>query len=451
MSVNNNDFYKTALKVGLPITLSQLLMSSLSFIDTLMIGTIGEHAVAAVGVAGRVFFVFFVCLFGIYSAGGIFMAQYWGTKNLRALHQIMGIMMIIGVAFSFIAVIVSVVFPYQIMKLFTTDNVVIEYGIDYLRIIAPSFTLSAIAFLYAYASRSIHMTKYPLYISMISLSLNTILNYILINGYLGLPRLEVRGAAIATLTARLIEFILFVIVLMYFKNHPLRASVKELFSFTKTQLVNFIKKGVPVFFNESSWVVGQSVFYMAYGILGTKALSSVQISMTLSDIFVSLFTGISTACSVMIGNALGRSEMNLARHLANKFIKICLAVSACVTIIMIGLSRFIPYIYTEFTDETVKIAMIVTIVMAIYQIPKMYTYIATIGILRSGGDTLFCMITDFVGVWLVGIPLAFFGAIYLNLPVYWVVALAFSEEILKSVVFTLRVQGTKWLKNLVVE
>ncbi len=449
--MTNQQFYKTFIKIGLPITLSQILMSSLNFVDTLMIGSVGEAAVAAVGVAGKVYFVFMVCLFGVYSAGGIFTSQYWGANNLKALHQIMGIMIILGMGLTAIIFTTTMLFPTQIMKMFSNDPIVISYGVDYLKIVAPSFILFTISYLYAYVSRSIHMTEYPLYISMVSLSLNTFLNFILINGYLGMPKLEVRGAAIATMTSRTVEFILFLSLIVIIKDHPLRAKVSELFSFTKLQLINFIKKGTAVFVNESSWVLGQAVFYMAYGVLGTQALSSVQISMTLADIFVSLFTGISTASSVMIGNALGRNDFEIAQNISRKFIKIALITAVCVTIIMSLLALGIPIVYTKFSAQTARLAVITAFVIAIYQIPKMYNYVAVIGILRSGGDTMFCMIADLIGVWVIGIPLAFFAAIILKFPIYLVVAFAFSEAWVKAVLYFWRVRSGKWVQNLVAD
>ncbi len=146
--MTKKEFYKTFINIGLPIALSQLIMASLHFVDILMIGTIGEAAIAAVGAAGRIFFIFIVSIFGIYSAGGIFTSQYWGAKNLKALHQVMGIMMIFGLSLAIIMTCLALLLPYQIMRLFSADPVVINYGMQYLQIVAPSFILSAIAFLY---------------------------------------------------------------------------------------------------------------------------------------------------------------------------------------------------------------------------------------------------------------------------------------------------------------
>ncbi len=449
--MTKKEFYKTFLNIGLPITLNQLLMASLHFIDTLMIGSVGEAALSAVGAAGRIFFIVIVSLFGIYSAGGIFTSQYWGAKNTKALHQMMGIMMIFGLAFSLIMLTLVLLFPINIMRLFSKDSLVIAYGVEYLRILAPTFILSAITFLYAYVSRSIHMTKYPLYISIVSLSTNTMLNYLLIGGNFGFPRLEVRGAAIATFISRLVEFILFLVLLVVLKNHPLRANLKELFSFSKSQVVKFVKKATAVFFNEASWVVGQSVFFMAYGLLGTKALASVQVSLTFSDIFVSLFTGISTACSVMIGNALGQNNKQLAKDLAKRFIRIAIVTAIIVSLILFALTLVIPFAYHNLDADTIYLAQMCLVVIALYQIPKMYGYIAVIGVLRSGGDTLFCMLSDLIGVWGIGVPMAFFAAAILKLPIYLVVAFAFSEEIAKNIVYVWRLRSDKWLNNLVGE
>lgn len=449
--MDNRRFYATFLNIAWPIALQHLVTSSLNLIDTLMIGGLGEAAIAAVGVANKLTFFFVVSAFGIYSACGIFAAQYWGKRQIEQVHRVMGVMLTFGTLFALIFVAIATLLPQYYMRLFTDDAQVIALGIDYLKIIAPSYIFTTISFMYAYISRSIHMTRYPMYISVFALSLNTVLNYALIYGHFGAPALGVSGAAIATATARVVELALFILVIYKLVDHPLRARLKALLSYKRDLVVGIIKHGFAVFINESSWALGNTVYFMAFGLLGKSALAVVQIASTVTDVFVSLFIGLSSACGVMLGNALGASEFDTARLYSRKFIRITLVLAAAVLVILLLITWFMPQLYGNFDSQTKHLLSLTLFVMAFAQIPKMYNFTAIVGILRSGGDTLFCMMLDIIGVWVIGIPLAFFAAIYLDVPIYIVVAFAYFEEYAKSIPAFYRVRSGKWINNVVDE
>ncbi len=448
-AVMDRQFYKTFLNIAWPIVLQNLIGSALNLIDTLMIGGLGEASVAAVGIANRLFFFFMVSVFGIYSACGIFSAQFWGKKDLVNLHRMLGIMASLALPFALAFSIVAFIFPAQYMFLFQRDTTVIGLGVDYMRIIAPSYLLMAVSFLYSYSSRTVHRTKIPMIISLLALSINTILNYILIYGNFGAPQLGVSGAATATLIARTVELMLFFVLIYGSKTNPLKSSLTEMFSYNKALFRDVIKRGTAVFVNETVWALGQAVFFIAYGFLGTSAIAVVQVQEIVVDIFLSIFIGVSSACGVMIGNVLGGSQFALAEQYAKRFIKITFALAGLASVIIIGLAFIIPNFYGSFSAETRHLLTLTIIVGGIFHLPRMYNFVAFVGILRSGGDTLFCMLADLISVWGISIPLAFAFSIIWPRPIYQVIAIVSIGEVIVLIAGHLRIKQKKWLRNVV--
>jgi putative MATE family efflux protein len=445
----NKQFYKTMIHIGLPIAISHLMTSSLNLVDTFMIGGVGEDAIAAVGVANRLFFLFSLSMYGIYSGCGIFTAQYWGKKDLVNIHRVMGIMLFFGSIVGVLFTLGGLLIPEVLMRIFTRETVVVALGAQYLRIVAFSYMMTTVSFMYSFTSRSVHKTFLPMLISGFSIALNTLLNYFLIYGTFGFPRLGVQGAAIATLAARTFELIVLIVVIYSFKEHPLKASFKTMFSFDGELVRRVILRGYPVFINEATWALGNTVYFMAYGLLGTSALAVVQIAYTVSDLFQSLFMGIGSACGVMVGNDIGKGDIDKAFADAKRFLKLTVVLSLTIVVGIIATRHMVAGLYKSLTPQTTALLLKTLIVTAVYQLPKMFTFTMIVGILRSGGDTHYCMVLDLMTVWLVGVPLGFISVLVFKLPVYWVVAFVFFEEWVKVFVTYPRFISRKWINKVV--
>lgn len=287
--------------------------------------------------------------------------------------------------------------------------------------------------------------------SIVALSINTCFNYLLIYGNYGFPALGVRGAALATLLARIIEMIL--IILFVYKvhhKHPLAASINELMDWNFKRFKQILTKTMPVFINDSLWALGNTVFYIAFGFLGAASIAAIQIAFTLSDCFWAFFMGVGSACAVIVGNEIGRSQFELAWKLSLRLIKISFILSIIATVLMILLMKPVASIY-NITPETKVLLELCIFVIAIYLMPKNYNYLLNVGILRSGGDTKYAMLMDIIMVWGVAVPLAFISVLVWHLPIYWVITIVFTHEILKMFFLTHRYRTKKWLKNMIVE
>lgn len=449
VELHKKDFYKTMIGIGAPIALQHLIGSSLNLVDTLMIGRLGENAIAAVGIANRLFFLFILFIYGAYSGCGVFTAQYWGKKDKKNIHRIQGIMLVFGIGFSLLFTFIAMVFPRQVLLLFSRDGAVLNLGVPYLRIVGLSYVITAISFAYTFSCRAVHKTTLPMVASTIALSMNTVLNYLLIYGKLGLPALGVQGAAIATTISRVVEMLLLLIFIYKDKKHPLVGPIRDYFDIHKDMVINVVKTATPVFVNEATWALGNVVYFIAFGFLGTEAVAVVQIGYTVSDFFQALFMGLGSACGVMIGNAVGNEENEKAVTYSVEFIKLTVIFSILIAGLLYLSRPLVVGLYSTLTVTTQSMLMATLAVIAVYQIPKMYTFTMIVGILRGGGDTKYCMFLDLMSVWLIGVPLGFVSVLLWHWPVHLVVGAVYFEEIIKVFVTIPRFLGKKWIHNVI--
>lgn len=444
---NDKTFYKTMIAIAVPITLQNLISSSLNMVDTMMIGRLGETQIAAVGLANQVFFLFALLLFGINSGASIFIAQFWGKRDVTNIRRVMGISLVLGGAISTVFAALAFFFPEFIISIYSKDIEVISLGSSYLRIVSVSYIITAISFAYSFACRSIGEAKLPMVVSAISLGCNTILNYLLIFGNFGFPALGIRGAAIATLISRGLELVL-ITSAIYSKRDVLAAKLSEMLDITLEFAMKIMKTTLPVILNEGCWALGTTMYTIAYARIGTDAIASVQITNTIQSIFFVVFLGMGNSSAVMIGNQIGANDQESAIDYAKKFLTLGVMSSVFMGVLLVIVSPLILSIF-ELSQVAYDNSIKILIVLAMYMAPKTFNVINIVGIFRSGGDTKFSLFLEMTSIWLIGVPLAFMGALVWQLPVYWVVALVSMEEIVKAFISLPRILSKKWVRNVV--
>ncbi|NFH91684.1 MATE family efflux transporter [Clostridium botulinum] len=445
--VEDKVFLRKTIAIAIPVTIQALLNTTLNLIDTMMIGQLGETTIAAVGLANKVFFVFTLLLFGIVSGSSILTAQYWGKKDIKNIRKVLGISLIIGLFGAIIFVVPSLICPNLVMRIFTPNESTIGIGVAYLSIVALSYPLTAITNAYISLLRAVNEVKAPVVISLFSILINAILNYTLIFGHFGFPALGVQGAAIGTLIARIIECIS-VLSIVYLKNGPAAARLKELVAFDKTFIKMFFITVSPVIANEFMWGLGVTIYSLVYGRMGDGAVAAITITQTVEQIAVVIFQGISAATAVILGNELGANKLKKA-DIHAKYLLILQFIATLVIGVICILTRW-PLIHLFTVTEAVAVDISKCLIVFVLYLPfKMFNLVNITGVLRSGGDTKSGLILDTTGVWLIGIPLAYLGGIFLSLPIYWVYVLVLAEEIYKFVLSFKRYKQKKWLKNIV--
>lgn len=441
-------FYRQVLSIGIPIVIGHLVSISLNMIDTMMIGRLGVEELAAVGAANRVFFIFIVICFGFFSGASILISQYWGIRDMVNIRRITGLQYVFAAALSLLALTLTMLLAPQIIGLFSDEQPVIDFGVEYLRIAQWSYPFAALGCVVSFNSRCIHRLAAPTLISTLAVAVNTFLNYGLIYGNFGLPRLEVAGAALATVIARALEFAALAAYVYLSREHPLAGRAKELLSFDLDLVKRVASRALPTTVSETAWSAGTSVYYIAFGKIGASALAVAQVCSIVADIFQVFFYGVGSACAVMIGNELGRAHKETAYAYARQFMKIAFLLCLLMTALFYISLRPIVAFY-RFDPATSALLYSSLLVYVVYITPRNLCYTAMIGVLRAGGDATFCMILDLLGVWCLGVPLAFIGATVLHWQLPAVIALVYIEEALKLLICFWRMRGRKWASVLV--
>lgn len=445
---NRRHFYKTTLMLAIPIVFQNLISVGLNLIDTLMIGRIGVPQLAAVGAANQVYFIFSTVCFGIYSGAAVYISQYWGVQDIPSIRKVFGIDLVVGTATALLFAAAALFLGPWIFLLFTRDQEVIAYGLQYIRIASFSYLFTALSFAVSFNSRAIQNLKIPTMISGCALVINTVLNYLLIYGSFGFPKLGVRGAAIATLTARIAEFAALYLFVYRSRFHPLAGSLKELFSWDRILLKKVISTAFPVVLSEGGWSLGTSIFFMIYGILGRSALAVTQVASVINELFQCLFFGIGNASAVMIGKELGQNQKENAWLYSKRFILISLMIDFIVMGALI-LSRGLLIDLYHFDPATNEMLWDTLLVYALFVPPRMFSYMLICGILRAGGDTAFCAIVELTGTWAFGIPVALLAVCILHTPLYIAVALVECSDLIKSGLCLWRYLKKGWLRVLI--
>jgi putative MATE family efflux protein len=442
----HKEFIPKLVAIASPIVLQNFLTSALNFVDVFMVGQLGEKEVAGVGIGNQIYFLFIMFVFSIATGAAVFTAQYWGKKDIKNIRSNLGISITFSLIVSTIFTLVVILFPEKLIRLFNNDPQVIELGAQYIKIIALSLLITSISIVYATILRSTENVKFPMVASLIGLATNTFLNYLLIFGKFGLPRLEVRGAAIATVIARSAEFII-ILTFTYIRKYPVAAKLKEIFNYSKNMVKEFTKVWLPVMGQTVGWALGYSMYSVVYGHISTGAIAAYNIACSIERISLMLFMGLASACAIMVGNRIGASEEHKARDYSRNFIFLSAGFSIVIAVVLIIIRRYIVNFY-NLSEQSNLYLYYLLLVMACVMLLKVMNILFQNGILRAGGDTLFSMINELGGIWVVGVPLAAVAAFILKLPVYYVMAIAATEELVKMIAGFYRFLSNKWIHNL---
>ncbi len=445
--MEKDNFYKNLMNIAVPVALQNLILSSINLADVFMIGRLGEAPLAALGLSNQIMFLMILLLFGINSGAGVFVAQFWGEKNIRSIHKVLGVALISALLTSTVFFILTQTVPGFLIRVYSPDTEVIGYGGEYLKIVGWSYIATSLTFVYSIQSRNVERAKIGLYSSIIALLVNVSLNYILIFGKLGFPAMGVRGAATATLIARTMECI-FVLGYINYNESPLKSSIGEMLSFDREFLRKYRKTTIPVILNEMLWAVGITTYSMVYARMSTTAIAVVNIVGSIERITFTGFIGVANATAVMVGKKIGEKREDIAIEYANKLGSISFLLGLGGSLILFLAARPVLGIY-DLSDEVFELTLSTMYILCLFLPFKSFNATNVVGILRAGGDTKYCLIMDVAALWMIGVPLAYLGGLKLGYPVYMVFALALSEELLKFFVGVRRVISKKWIKNLV--
>lgn len=442
-------FYKSVFNLSLPIIIQNLVMVALNLLDGVMIGRLGGTAIAAVGLANQVFFLYSFLLMGLAGGCSIFISQFYGKKDIKNIKKVLGVALLSALLAGITIFIISLLFSENILRIYSPDKEVIEKGASYLRITAFSYIMLAITNCYSSALRSVKNTALPMKVSIFAIAVNIVLNYLLIYGKYGFPELNIEGAAIATVIARTIECVL-IIILVYYKKTEVAAKLSELISFNFRFLKKILRTSMPLVVNDLFWAIGMSLFNVIYARINTESLVAVTVCNNLESLFLVIFVGLTNTAAIMIGNKIGGNNQLKAYSYGKKFLFLGFAFSLILGIVIFYIGEPILSIYKLSTEEysyALKILWVTAIVLWI----KALNMILIGGIIKSGGDSKFTLYLGFSTTWLIGLPLAYLGGFVFKLDIYIIVLIVMIEELVKLIIAITRFCSKKWIRNLITD
>ena len=439
-------FYRQIFKIGLPVVIQNLIQSLAALLDVFMIGQLGETQITAVSLGNQWIMLFFQLNNAILAVGSMFIAQYWGKRDIESIHRIMGIIFTSSLTFTAIFTAFSYGFTEQIMSLYSSDPAVIASGVTYIRIAVICSVFVCVESTLNTALTATENTVVPLITTMIALVMNLVLNFLLIFGNLGFPKLGVKGAAVATVISYSAATF-FVSVCTFVKKYDICARIKNYFSFSARLFKKFYKMGFFIIMCEVSFSIGINIYNIAYKYTGTNAQAALQIVKNFQGISMVLAIGIGTAQSVMLGKLLGANKFDMAKTYFKKFIFLVPASAFILSIITVAASPLFLSLFNIEPSTYNDARNMLYLVIFILPLSSL-TFSIVVGTLRSGGDTVPCFTTNLVGVWMFGIPMTFLGAYLFPDKVWLVFLFQCSEEIGKIMVCLPRAFKYKWLKNI---
>ena len=455
--IGDKNFYKKVLVITLPILVQQVITNFVSLIDNIMVGQIGTEQMSGVAIVNELIFVFNVCIFGGVSGAGIFTAQYYGKGDHKGVRATFRAKVIIVSLMALMCIGLFVFFDDELIRLFLhkgEDNLNLEatldFGKQYLTIMLLQIPLFAFTQAYAGTLRETGKTVPPMMGGLVAVVVNVTLDYVLIFGVdgLGIAAMGVKGAAIATVVSRVCE-LLVVVIWTHTHKDKNKFIVKAYRSLRipKELLKGILRKGFPLMLNEVLWSTGQAVLIQCYSVRGLEAVSALNISATVSNLFFCSYFAFGSAISIIVGQLLGAGEIERAKDEDRKIIACAVAICLVIGGVMAGLAPLFPQIYK--TTETVKSIATQCLIISAIMMP-FHGFIHTAYFtLRSGGKTVITFLFDSVYVWAIQIVAAFALSRFTSLPIVPLFAVVQSLEILKCILGFILVKKGVWAKNLV--
>lgn len=461
--IGDKKFYKTVFAVALPIMLQNGITNFVSLLDNIMVGQEGKLQMSGVAIVNQLIFIFNLAIFGAISGAGIFTAQFNGKGDEEGVRQTLRFKYILCFMIAVVAIAVFMIFGDQLIGLYLrTEGEVIDpdkaaqelsetlgYGKQYLAVMLIGLIPFALSQALSGTMRETEHTVSPMVAGLIAVAVNCIGNYILIFGNFGAPKLGVVGAAIATVASRFVEVIILIVYTSVKKSvfHAFKGAVTHLFAIEKTLFGNIMKRGFPLFINETLWSLGMSGLAMCYSWRGLDVVSGYNIASTVINVFNIAYMALGNSVGIIVGKYLGAGEYEEAVDVDRKLIAFCVAIGLAMGIILFCTAGLFPKIYNT-TEEAKTVAkQMLCVTACLFPVQSfMHSCYFT---LRSGGKTLVTFIYDSVFVCLVNLPLAFCLVKFTSLPILAIYAACQSVEIVKAVIGYVMLKKRIWINKIV--
>lgn len=445
LSAGKDDFYRQMIKLTIPIVIQNLLSAAVNSADVVMLNYVGQSSISAVSLAANYSNILFMFYYGLGTGASLLCAQYFGKNNLQAIHAVEGISLRFSIAISAIVALIAFFAPQYMMLLFTSDPELVSIGSSYLRIMGITYLCWGITEIYLALLRSIGRVTICMLLNILAFVLNVFFNAVFIFGLFGVPKLGATGVAIATAASRLIELIACVMVSIASKNVKLKLSY--MFVHSKVLLTDFVKLSLPALVNDVIWSIGFSMYSVILGHLGTDAVAANSLVTVVRNIGSVFCFAVASAGTILLGNIMGKGDLEKSKVYASRMLKMTIVTGILGGVIILAITPFVLN-FASLNDTAMHYLKYMLLINSYYILGGAVNTALIAGIFRAGGDTKFGLICDTIDMWVYAVPLGFFAAFVLKLPVIWVYFLLCTDEFVKwPWVFRHYRQG-KWAQNI---
>lgn len=447
--IGTKEFYKNTISIAVPVMIQTLITALVNLIDNVMIGSVGADAITAVAISNKYYMLFYATATGLAGSSSIYISQFFGANNKKNCQKILNITIVCSVILGSIFTLLIAIVPNQIVGIFTDTDSIMTLTVGYLKYAKFSYIPTALSLAVMICLRAVGINGVQMKIGIITVFTNTILNYALIYGNLGLPELGIEGAAIATLIARLVEVSIYITILVRhisFYKLDIKGMLHLDFSILKKVMI----KCLPLTFNELIFSLGSTTIFISYMSVDESLVSAVSVADTIMSISFAIFAGLSSTIAILIGKTLGAGEIEEAKSNSGKLRLFGAMVGVVIGAIMFLIAPLIPNLYTNITPE------IKETIVALVRTKGVLTPIYVINVcafftIRSGGDVVSTMIMDSGMLWLFMVIPSILISTYTDLPLVTVFIIIECTEFAKSIVSTYFIRKGKWAKNLAVK
>ena len=453
--IGDKVFYRTVLAIIVPVIIQNGISNFVNLLDNLMVGALGDAEMSGVSIANQLVFIFNLAIFGGLAGPGIFGAQFYGAGDMEGMRNTFRIKILESMFLLALAFGAFIGFDKPLISLFLQGDGdpamaqdMLRNSQDYLRVILFGLPAFALTQSYAGTLREMGETRLPMAASVTAVFTNAIFNYLLIFGKLGLPRLEVVGAALATVISRYVE--LGIVMVFTHKHHKRFSFIEGAYKTLRVPDALFrkvLRMGAPLLANEVLWSVGMSTLTAVYSMCGLTVVSALSITFTISNLFNSIYMSLGTAVSVMVGQDLGAEKFDQAKADVWRLIAFGVATAVAMGLLLALFAPLIPRAYSGVTEDVRQMATLLLIVTACAM--PLYSFAhCSYFTLRSGGKTLITFLFDSGYTWAVSVPLAWLMVLVFHADVIWSYAVVESANLVKCVLGYFFIRSGRWIQNL---
>lgn len=445
--MSKKELYIMALKLAIPIMIQNLISTLVNTADTLMLGFVGQKAMAASSLANEYTFVLSCLYFGMATGTSVLCAQYWGKGDKRAIEKIIGLATRLSVIISIVFFAISFIFPKQIMLFFTDSPETVSIGAEYLRVLSFSFIFMGISQVYISALRSIGKVVLPSVVSVVSLCVNVLMNASFIFGLFGLPKLGVVGVALGTVIARVVETAICIIYSA--RSAEIRIRISFIFGKMGVLMKDFLRISLPSIGNDMIWSLATAVFTFILGHIGDDIVAANAVAVMVVNIGAIAARGFANATTIVIGQTLGNNNIEATKVYSGRLVRLTTYVGLLGCVVILAVRPLVLSFYADKLTEVSLSYLGAMMIMTTWRLVGEGINTCLIcGCFRGGGDSKYGMIMDTVMMWGVSIPLMAGAAYILKLPPIWVYFVMTLDEIIKMPFIFIHYFKFKWMRNI---